>query len=380
MKLKLYTLITLVTTSILVSCKTASKMYQKGNYDEAVQLAVKKLQKKPGDAATQKILQDAYQYAVNDHENEIQADNQSNNDLKYEWIYNEYISLQRLYDAIYKSPELFKVVQPTDYSSLVISYAEKAGNAHYERGVQWMSNNDKKSFQSAYHEFQAALSYIPDDINIQQKSDEAYNAAIIHVAVLTPETGGYQFSNYSYTGDFENNLLRTLQANSGNQFVKFQSYWQMRNLNIEPDQVVEFHVSNLDPGHINDYRTTKEFTKDVITKEIIYKPDSVIREYSKVKARFTTIKRTLNADAGLTIIIRDANGNRIWNDNVNSDYCWSTVSYSYTGDERALSDENKKMAGLREERPPHEDEIAGILMQQLNNSTIAHIRNYYYSY
>ncbi|MBS1653573.1 MAG: hypothetical protein JSU05_01920 [Bacteroidetes bacterium] len=380
MKLKLYTLFTLVIMIALVSCKTASKMYQKGNYDEAVQLAVKKLQKKPGDAATQKILQDAYQYAVTDHENRIQTDEASNNELKYDWIYNEYISLQSLYDAIYKAPQVFDIVQPVNYSSYIITYGEKAGNAHYERGMQWMSNTDKKSYQNAYHEFQTALAYIPGDITIQQKADDAYNAAIIYVAVLTPGVKDYQFSNYNYTSGFENSLLNTLQANSGNQFVRFESYWQLQNKNIAPDQTIEFHLTNLDPGRINDYRETKELSKEVVTKEIVYKPDSVIREYSKVKAKFTTVKRTMNADADLSIVVRDANGNRIWNNNVSSDYCWNTVLYSYTGDDRALSDEEKKLVNRKDERPPHDDEVADILMQQLNNKTVSAVRNYYYGY
>ena len=39
MKQKLYLLTFLTLTVILFSCKTAKKMYEKGNYDEAVELA-----------------------------------------------------------------------------------------------------------------------------------------------------------------------------------------------------------------------------------------------------------------------------------------------------------------------------------------------------
>ena len=42
---KIYTLVTLGFVLLVAGCKTASKLYDKGNYDEAVQLAVKKLQK-----------------------------------------------------------------------------------------------------------------------------------------------------------------------------------------------------------------------------------------------------------------------------------------------------------------------------------------------
>ena len=42
------------------------------------------------------LLQSAYQYAVNDHETRIHQLSNNTNDLKWEWIYSEYASLQTL--------------------------------------------------------------------------------------------------------------------------------------------------------------------------------------------------------------------------------------------------------------------------------------------
>src|SRR6267154_701963 len=96
MKLKLYSLIFITASILLLSCKTANKMYEKGNYDEAVELASKKLQKNPNDAATLDILQNAYRFAVEDHETRIQNNSNSADDLRWERNYNEYLDLQRL--------------------------------------------------------------------------------------------------------------------------------------------------------------------------------------------------------------------------------------------------------------------------------------------
>src|SRR5574339_1121664 len=98
---KIYTLISIAVFLFAVSCKTASKLYDKGNYDQAVELAVKKLQKKPDDEM-RALLRSAYQYAVNDHENRIHQLSDNTNDLKWEWIHAEYSSLQRLYEAIHR--------------------------------------------------------------------------------------------------------------------------------------------------------------------------------------------------------------------------------------------------------------------------------------
>src|SRR5215212_2513902 len=125
MNSKFYSLIGLVVLiSFLVSCKSASKLYQKGNYDEAVQVAVKKLQKDPDDVKLRSLIQDAYRYAVNDHQDKIRSFSESNNELKWEWMHNEYAELQNLYAAIYKAPSVYELVRPENYSSDVSFYAE----------------------------------------------------------------------------------------------------------------------------------------------------------------------------------------------------------------------------------------------------------------
>src|SRR5260221_10539126 len=91
----------------MAGCKSASKLYDKGNYDEAVQVAVKKLQKDPNDSKLRALVQDAYHYAVTDHENRIRNYSENDNELKSESLYNEYASLQNLYNSIFRSPAVF---------------------------------------------------------------------------------------------------------------------------------------------------------------------------------------------------------------------------------------------------------------------------------
>ena len=100
MKPKLYTLLLAGISLIAFSCKTASKLYEKGNYDEAVELAAKKLQKDPNDPKLLDIIRNSYSFAVNDHESRIRSNSESNNELRWEWMYNEYASLQKMYDDI----------------------------------------------------------------------------------------------------------------------------------------------------------------------------------------------------------------------------------------------------------------------------------------
>lgn len=127
MKYKFYTLLFATISTLAFSCKTANKLYEKGHYDEAVELAAKKLQKDPSDPKLLDILKNSYRFAVEDHERQISSYASSSNELKWEWTYQEYLSLQRLYESIRRSPDVFNRVNPTDYSSHLVTYREKRG-------------------------------------------------------------------------------------------------------------------------------------------------------------------------------------------------------------------------------------------------------------
>jgi tetratricopeptide (TPR) repeat protein len=376
---KIYTLVSLIVFVLLIAgCKTAAKLYDKGNYDEAVELAVKKLQKKPDDEM-RSLLQSAYQYAVNDHETRIRQLSDNTNELKWEWIYNEYASLQRLYEAIHRSPEALAVVNPADYSSYLNTYADKAATTRFDRGMQWMDRNDKISFRNAYAEFEAALQYRPGDLTIIDRKNEAFELAVINVVVLPMENNRYRYSSYNDYGitNFETDLLRQLQYNNGNCFVKFYSSWDANSQHIQGDQFIDFRFSTLDIGRTRDENSTREVSKEIVVKETVYRPDSIVKEYKKVVAKIKTTRRTMNSAGNLQVNIRDAGGRWLWNDDLRGNHNWYTEFATYTGDERALSDSDKQLVSRRQEYPPQGDEIIRCIINEINSNMLSSVRNYY---
>ena len=381
MKRKFYTLFFITVTTLLVSCRTAKKMYEKGNYDEAVELAAKKLQKKPNDAATLDILQNAYRYAVEDHESRIRNNAASNNNLRWEWTYSEYLDLQRLYEAIRSTPAVFDVVRPTDYSSYVATFKEEAGNARYDRGLELMQNNTRNSYKQAYFEFQKALSLKPGDLSAKQKMDEAYASAVLNVVVLPVVQSGFQQSSYNYGFvNIDNEILRYLNNNNGSAFVRYYSPAEASSYNIRTDQMVEMRFSNIDIDRYRDYRDTREVSKQVVIKETVIKKDgkdSVIKEYATVKAKITTTRRTLQSNGLLQVTVRDYNNQWLWSETYRGDYNWTTEFSTYTGDARALSDEDKKLIDRREEYPPRNDEIIRTIMNEAQGKAECGVKDYF---
>jgi len=381
---KFYPLFILTAVFIFSGCKTASKLYEKGDYDQAVELAVKKLQKKPDDPELIRVLQSAYKYAVHEHEKKIRIYSDNSSELKYEWICNEYAALQKLYNAIYHSPRVYIIVKPTDYSSHLSAYREKAGDVYFERGLRWMEYGDKVSFRKAFYDFQKALDYKPGDFQILQVKQEAYENALTHVVVLpiADYRESYRFGSYnSYTSDnFGSALLRNLRYHNHNQFVKFYSSGEARSKNIEPDQLMDIRFSSFHIGRTRDEKKVRDVSRQVIVKEIVYRPDSVVKEYATVHAKITTTQRSMLSEGNLQITIRDGNGRRLWSDNLNGSHRWVTEFSTFTGDERALSDSDKQLINRRAGDSPDEWQIMQHIFNEIQNNLYHRVRDYYSRY
>jgi len=193
----------------------------------------------------------------------------------------------------------------------------------------------------------------------------------------------YGFRNSSYTNSYRNfdeQMLRNLQFNSGNEFLKFYSDWDAAARNIRADMVVDMRLATLNIGRYFDERSKKQVSKEVVIREIVYRPDSIVKVYGKVYADIVTTRRTMHSDAMLQVNVRDANGGWLWTDNTGSNYSWSTEFATYSGDERALSESDKQLVNHRQEQSPPEEEIIRCMMDEINNNALYRIKNYFSRY
>jgi len=379
---KLYSFAIVGCLILLFSCKSASKSYQKGDYTDAIERGVKKLQKDPYDYETRDLVQKSYTYTVNEREDQIRILMNSKSDNRYDRIYQEYVALQNLYQTIHAYPEAAKAIKSKDYSEFVETYRDKASEAHAEKGKRWMSEGTKEAYREAYKEYNAAVSYRPDDFELRKKRDSAFDVAVTKV-VLNPiqNLGGYQYGSSYQLQNFQNNVIRTLTNNMNSEFIQFYSEYDARAKDIVPDQIMELNLSRISIGQPTDTKSSKEVTKQVVIKEIVFKEDSVKKEYGTVKANITTTKRTLLSQGDLYITVRDTRGRTIWNDRFTGEHKWETQFCTYTGDERALSDSDKTSLNQNNNyTPPTEDQIMEELLKQIQNDLSYRLRNYYTRY
>ena len=192
------------------------------------------------------------------------------------------------------------------------------------------------------------------------------------------QQGGYVYSSYTVGGNnFDDQLIRSLQYSSGNEFVKFYSAWDARSQNIRTDQVVDMRLATMNIGRYNDYKTTRKVSKEIVIKETVIRPDSVVKEYGWIHANITTTRRTIASNAVLQVDVRDNDGRWLWNDNFTGTHNWSTEFVTYTGDARALSATDKQLVDRRDEFGPSENEITRLILEQISNDAQYRIKNYF---
>jgi len=241
-----------LTLAILLSgCGSSKKQLEKGNYDAAIDKAVKQLRKDPNDTKQMATLESAYQVA-NEQDNErirfLKMEGKPNN-----WD-EIYIVYKRLYDrqALVRTAPAINISY-VDYMQDMVIAKRKAADFYYAHGVELMKSNIKESFRQAFAEFVRAKEYVGDYEGIDNKIMESRYLGMSRVLVSIRNKSLIQFPP-----EFEQELL-TLDLPSLN------SDW------------VEYHTKTLDQNTQFDYFANVNINVIAVTPDESVQQDSVIK-------------------------------------------------------------------------------------------------------
>jgi len=244
---------------LLVSgCGSSKKQLQKGNYDAAVQKAVKQLRKDPSDVKQIDILDQAYRVA-NDQDNEkVRL-------LKMEGKTNNWDEIYLVYKALNDRQALVRTVTPLNSNGRTISYPQvdympdmvnakrKAADYYFGHGNELMKSGIKESYRQAYAEFLRAKEYVGDYEGIDNKILDAKTQGMSRVFVSIQDSSVIQFPK-----EFEDGLL-TLD------FPKLNSEW------------VEYYTQNLNDNTQYDYFINVNLKNVAVSPDQSLQTDSVIK-------------------------------------------------------------------------------------------------------
>jgi hypothetical protein len=326
---------------VFYSCRSVNKLYQHGKYDQAVFVAVKKLGKNKLKPQTKALVTNAYTNAIAQHELRISALIQSSGIYKWESIVSEYKQAQKLSDAIMGSPEALEYVQPKDYSSAIQTATINAVAVRKEKGLYFMGFPDKINNQLAYNEFSIARSLDPENSEILDLQQQSFAVAVTNIIIAPVTETGYNRYNLF---DLEKSILCKFQNDQTNRFVNYYNAYEAVQKQVRVDQVVELTVNGIEKERPQNYITEKNMQKEnVLIRETVIRPDSIIREYGTVYAKYNTHKQLQNYLGRLNLRIKEnVTGRYLVNKYIDAAYCFENEYASYTGDERALTEEQKK--------------------------------------
>ncbi|MFZ0281427.1 MAG: hypothetical protein WAL29_07245 [Bacteroidales bacterium] len=237
---------------ILSGCGSSKKQLEKGNYEAAIDKAVRQLRKDPRDTKQIEILDRSYNI-VNEQDNErIRFLKLEGKPANWDEIY---LVNKRLNDR----QAFVRTVTPLtlngktieypyiDYMPEMIAAKRKSADFYYAHGNELMKNELKDSYRQAFYEFVRAKEYIGDYEGIDNKIQDAKYLGMSRVLISLRNMSILKFPQ-----EFEDELLAIdlprlnsewveYHTQSHNTEAKYDYYVNVvvRSIAVSPDQTMQ---------------------------------------------------------------------------------------------------------------------------------------------
>lgn len=239
---------------IIAGCASSLKQLQRGNYDEAIRKAVKKLRVEPTEQEQIEVLDKAYLLANQQDIDRIKFLKEEGNPNNWDEIFERYSNLksrQTLVSTVLPLQLGNQVIdyEYIDYDSEIIQAKRKAADYFWNHANELMKKGDKESYRQAHYEFLKAKGYVGNINNINQLIEEAHWQGISRVLV-----------------SFDNKT----QLKLPNQFKEDLMEFGVTDYNSE---WIEFHTTNPNNNTYFDYFTVINLKKIEVSPEQVEQKD-----------------------------------------------------------------------------------------------------------
>jgi hypothetical protein len=252
-------LLVFILAIILSGCGSSKKQLEKGNYDAAIDKAVKSLRKDPKDSKQIATLETAYEIANRQDNERIRFLKMEGKANSWDEIYLIYKRLNDRQATVRSVPNLNSGGRPVqfqyvDYMQDMVIAKRKAADFYFAHGNELMKSNIKESFRQAYNEFLRAKDYVGDYEGIDNKIIEARYKGMSRVFVSIQNKSILKFPK-----EFEDDLLSL-------DLPRLNSDW------------VEYHTQNLGQNTEFDYYVNVNIKNVSVSPDLSVPRDSVIKK------------------------------------------------------------------------------------------------------
>jgi tetratricopeptide (TPR) repeat protein len=361
--------------------KSGTKALEKGNYYEAVIQSVEKLKKNTDNEKSTQVLPEAYKMASRELNRDIEKTKTSNFPFRWERALEYYDKLNRMHDLIERCTACRRLVSPQSYFKEAEEARDNAGNERYALAMDLMKRKSIESGREAYKNLEELYKFAPNFKDVRFRMEEALNMGSVHVVVEQPKINSrlYQYSNEFFQGKIDEFLNTNRRMNK---FIRFYTPNEAKNTNLKPDHIVRLEFIDFIVGEsiMNSDRSTVTSKDSVKTGEATIDGKKV-PVYGKVNAQLTKFRKAVRSRGILLMEVFDYQNNRsLMREEVGGEYNWGTEWASFNGDERALTENDKRLCQRREELPPPPQQMFIEFCKPIYDQTTSRLKRFYDKY
>ncbi|QEC41434.1 hypothetical protein [Pseudobacter ginsenosidimutans] len=364
---RIFTLIFIIT--VLAGCGS-TRFRAPVSEDKPLFAAINELIKRPDNAKAQNDLTYFFNQAVTRHEEAASVYRNSADPARWDKLLKELNALQTIYTATQAIPNATRFVQPKNYLGELEATRENAADFYWQQAMDNFEKDDRQSSLLAFDLFRKASSYVNGYKDANRLSQEAWENSIVNVVVLPVQENYPTFFREWDPGEryraeyFQEQLVRELGGKSATHYpARFFTDIEMSNDYDRPDWELSVKWD-----YVNTSTTTPSREKREVSKNILAGRDSTGKQvYILVKATITTTTRSVSARGRLAYTLTGTYDRKLIDIGSSSDeVSWTETSISYTGDKRALSDEELKLIKARSfDRGPSKTEVMDALARKM---------------
>ena len=375
--------IILVAILLVVACSSPKNQFEKGNYEKAVQLSIKKLRKKPSNEKQKSILKAAYNYAVQVSTQKITQYQQSNDRFKWDSMITQYRQMQNLYAELLQCPGCLSVVTPVDYQIDLNAALLQGAQVYVEEGLATLNTQTKVGGRTAFNYFVQAKAYQNDYANIDEYLFQAkqLGTEIIGISKIPVASKGLEINSAFFLQQLTQ-ALNDLNYRFA-EFYPLNYFTQKANTNGTkppvPDQIIDLSFDDYFIGQTYLKETRETVVRDSVkVGEVTDSLGTKFPVYGKVEAELQRFDKTLESGGLLNISIIEPNSNTVlFQQKIPSTYVWENHWARYQGDKRALTEKEIQLTKNKELLPPAPQDLFYAFTRPLFDQTAILLRRRY---
>ena len=357
MRFPIFLLLSFFVVTSCSSVKRSQKLAAKGEYDKAIDLAVKKLQKnrrsKDADAHIG-ILVDAFKKATEDDLRQISFYKKEKSQVGIRETYFIYVNMEERQQKIrpllplhYQNGRAAKL-KMADYTNEIIAAKNNYVASLYGQAEDFMRRNNKQDYRNAHHVLMQLNTISPNYKDVRNMLDEAHfkgtDFILVklnnHTAQIIPSRLQDELLDFNTYG--LNDLWTEYHGQRDRQInYDFGIDMNFKIIDILPERITEQIITR--EASVKDGETTLRDRGGNIVRDSLGNPVKIDRMID-VKATVKITTQQKNVLVGGTVVYRDlSRKQQMQNFPLSTEFIFENIFATYRGDKRALTTEDLEL-------------------------------------